>query len=83
MHDERGAMSDSQEVPPVRPGRYRHYKGRDYEVIIEAKHSETGEVFVIYRSLYGERNVWARPKSMFCEMVEVDGTRVERFVAID
>jgi hypothetical protein len=80
--EEGGAMNDNNESP-VRPGRYRHYKGRDYEVIIEAKHSETGEMFVIYRSLYGERNVWARPKAMFCETVDVEGTRVKRFVEMD
>lgn len=63
----------------VPPGRYRHYKGRDYLVIGTARHSETEEEFVVYRSDYGDRGMWIRPKSMFVEDVEVDGERVPRF----
>lgn len=63
----------------VKPGRYRHYKGRNYEVIGCAKHSETEEEFVVYRALYGKRGVWVRPKAMFLDTVMVDGKPVPRF----
>ncbi len=63
----------------VKPGRYRHYKGNEYEVIGIAKHSETLEEMVVYRALYGEHLLWVRPKAMFSEMVEVDGKKVPRF----
>jgi hypothetical protein len=67
---------------PITPGRYRHYKGNDYEVLFEARHSETEEPLVIYRALYGERGMWARPTAMFCEDVEVDGRSVPRFARV-
>jgi hypothetical protein len=60
-------------------GRYRHYKGQEYEVIGVATHSETEEEFVVYRALYGERNLWIRPLSMFLEPVVVNGHPVPRF----
>jgi hypothetical protein len=63
----------------IRPGRYRHYKGQDYEVLGTAKHSETQEEFVVYRALYGERGLWIRPATMFQETVIVDGRRCPRF----
>jgi hypothetical protein len=63
----------------ITPGRYRHYKGNDYEVIGCAKHSETEEEFVVYRALYGERGLWVRPVAMFLETVTVDGQSVPRF----
>lgn len=63
----------------IPPGRYRHYKGQDYEVLGSATHSETEEEFVVYRALYGERGLWVRPKAMFEEQVLVDGKRVPRF----
>lgn len=63
----------------LRPGRYRHYKGKDYEVIGVARHSETGESLVVYRALYGDFGLWVRPLGMFTETVELDGTRVRRF----
>jgi len=61
------------------PGRYRHYKGREYEVLGIARHSETEEEFVVYRTLYGERSLWIRPAAMFVETVEVDGRPCPRF----
>jgi hypothetical protein len=64
----------------VAPGRYRHYKGAHYEVIGVARHSETEEELVVYRALYGERGLWARPLAMFLESVEVDGATVPRFM---
>ncbi|HVA88306.1 MAG TPA: DUF1653 domain-containing protein [Chloroflexota bacterium] len=62
-----------------RPGRYRHFKGRDYEVIGVARHSETQESLVVYRPLYGERRLWVRPLAMFTEEVEHEGGRQPRF----
>jgi hypothetical protein len=61
------------------PGRYRHYKGRDYEVLGVARHSETEERLVVYRPLYGERGLWVRPLAMFTEEVEHEGVRQRRF----
>lgn len=63
----------------IRLGIYKHYKGNMYEVIGVAKHSETLEEFVIYRAMYGENELWARPLSMFLEEVEVDDKKVPRF----
>lgn len=60
-------------------GRYRHYKGNEYIVIGDAKHSETLEEMVVYRPDYGERGLWVRPKAMFLETVNVAGQRVPRF----
>ncbi|WP_100638891.1 DUF1653 domain-containing protein [Marinobacter salexigens] len=67
----------------IRPGRYRHYKGMDYEVIDVARHSETEEKLVVYRCLYGDYSLWVRPLSMFRETVEVAGEQVPRFARID
>ena len=61
-------------------GRYRHYKGGEYEIIGIAKHSDTMEELVVYRSLYGESQVWARPLIEFMGEVEVDGKITPRFV---
>ena len=63
----------------VEPGRYRHYKGNDYEVLGVAEHSETGEKLVVYRALYGEMGLWVRPEPMFTETVETAGGPVPRF----
>lgn len=63
----------------IPPGRYRHYKGQDYEVLGSATHSETEERFVVYRALYGERGLWVRPEAMFIENVLVDGKQIPRF----
>ncbi len=61
------------------PGRYRHYKGKDYVVLGVARHSETEEELVVYRLDYGDRSWWVRPRGMFEETVEVDGVSVPRF----
>ncbi len=66
----------------VLPGRYRHYKGNEYEVVETARHSETMEELVVYRALYGERGLWVRPKAMFLETVEIEGKMVPRFALI-
>lgn len=63
----------------LRKGRYRHFKGNEYQVIDIARHSETGEDHVIYRPLYGEGGLWIRPLSMFAETVERDGRIQPRF----
>ena len=63
----------------ILPGRYRHYKGKDYEVIDIARHSETDEKLVVYRCLYGDYSLWVRPLSMFRETVTVAGEQVPRF----
>ena len=63
----------------VKPGRYRHFKGGEYEVIGVARHSETDEEMVVYRALYGAGELWVRPKAMWNETVERDGRRVRRF----
>lgn len=66
----------------LKPGRYRHYKGRDYQVIDVARHSETEEWMVVYRTLYGDHDLWVRPLDMFTEEVEVDGKTQPRFTFI-
>ena len=63
-------------------GIYRHYKGRLYQVLHTAQHSETEELLVVYRCLYGEYDVWVRPLTMFTETVEVDGKEIPRFELI-
>ena len=60
-------------------GRYRHYKGNEYEMIGIANHSETLEKMVVYRALYGEGELWVRPLSMWQESVTVNGKSVLRF----
>ena len=67
----------------LKAGRYRHSKGKEYEVIAVAKHSETLEDMVVYRALYGECGYWVRPLAMFCETVVVDGQTVPRFQYIE
>ena len=67
----------------IRPGRYRHYKGKDYEVIDIARHSETEEKLVVYRCLYGDYSLWVRPLSMFRETINIAGEQVPRFARID
>ena len=67
---------------PVR-GKYRHFKGMEYEVIGIAHHSETIEDMVVYRALYGERELWVRPASMWDEDVVRDGVTYKRFTLIE
>ncbi len=63
----------------IKPGRYRHFKGGEYEVLGLATHSETEEPMVVYRPLYGERGLWVRPAAMWNETVERDGKTFRRF----
>jgi len=66
-------------LPELPTGRYRHYKGGDYEVIGTVRHSETLEALVLYRALYGARGLWVRPAAMFQDEVVVDGLTRPRF----
>ena len=63
----------------IQPGRYRHYKGKEYTVFGVARHSETLEELVVYRQEYGDHGLWVRPKRIFLETVEVGGQQVPRF----
>jgi len=63
----------------IKIGRYRHFKGNEYEVLYIAKHSETLEPMVVYKALYGEGGIWVRPASMWNETVERDGKVFKRF----
>ena len=67
----------------IKMGKYRHFKGMEYEVIGVAKHSETLEEMVVYRALYGEGGVWVRPAAMWEDEIERDGKRFKRFEYID
>lgn len=67
------------EAEEIRPGRYRHFKGNEYQVLYVARHSETMEPMVVYQALYGERGIWVRPASMWNEVVERNGKTCKRF----
>ena len=67
----------------IKPGRYRHFKGNEYEVLFTARHSETEEEMVVYRTLYGDYSLWVRPASMWNETLERDGKSFKRFTYID
>lgn len=67
----------------IKLGKYRHFKGNEYEVIGIARHSETLEEMVVYRALYGEAGIWVRPAEMWNETVERDGKAFQRFTYID
>ena len=64
------------------PGRYRHYKGGEYQVLGLARHSESLEPLVVYQALYGERGLWVRPAAMWTETVVIGGQSVLRFTPI-
>ncbi len=79
---ERGSSASGQIAKNSRcilSGKYRHYKGGEYEVIGTAIHSETEEIMVVYRPLYGEQNLWVRPFDMFTEKLMIDSQSVLRF----
>lgn len=67
----------------IKLGKYRHFKGNEYEVIGIARHSETLEEMVVYRALYGDAEIWVRPAEMWNETVERDGKAFQRFTYID
>ena len=67
----------------IRLGKYKHYKGNEYEVIGLAKHSETLEELVVYQALYSKKQIWVRPLKMFIEEVEMNGKKISRFEYIN
>jgi hypothetical protein len=67
----------------LKTGKYRHYKGNEYQVIGVAKHSEDESELVVYQPLYGERGLWVRPLEMFIETVQVNGKNQPRFEFIN
>ena len=69
-------------VNSILPGRYRHFKGNEYEVIAIARHSETEEPLVIYKALHGDGGIWVRPAEMWNEMITIDGKMMNRFQRI-
>jgi hypothetical protein len=76
------STSDLPALPPIAPGRYRHYKGGEYEVMAVARHSETLAPLVVYRPLYNDSGWWVRPYEMFVGSVVIDGVEQPRFAAI-
>jgi len=74
----------TRELDNVLPlGRYRHYKGGEYDVLGTVLHSETEERLVLYKPRYGDRELWVRPLEMFCETLEIDGATLRRFSLIE
>ena len=67
----------------LKPGKYRHFKGKEYRLIGIAKHSETMEPMVVYQALYGEMGIWVRPASMWNETVVRDGKAMQRFTYVE
>ena len=63
----------------IKLGKYRHFKGNEYEVIAIDKHSETLEEMVVYKALYGDGDIWVRPAKMWDETIERDGKTFKRF----
>lgn len=76
-------ISAMEPMPELRPGRYRHFKGGEYELLYVARHSETCEPMVVYRALYGEHGVWVRPARMWSETVNRDGCSYTRFTPVE
>ncbi len=70
-------------LPDAPPGRYRHYKGGEYQLLGVVRHSETLEPLVLYRPLYGHSGDWVRPYAMFFSEVVIDGLPEPRFARID
>ena len=75
-------MPDLTPLPQAPLGRYRHYKGNEYEVLGVVRHSETLEPLVLYRPLYNHSGLWVRPYAMFFEPVEVNGQLMPRFARV-
>ncbi len=72
----------------ITPGIYQHYKGKHYQVIGLARHSESLEEYVVYQALYnspefGDKSLWIRPSKMFTEMIDINGKKIARFTKIN
>lgn len=67
----------------IKLGKYRHFKGNEYIVLGIANHSETTEQMVVYQALYGDKELWVRPISMWNEVVDKDGYHGPRFIFIE
>lgn len=76
-------MTYEEALETIKPGKYRHFKGNEYEVTGIARHSETGEPMVVYRALYGDRGLWVRPADMWNETVTRDGKTFQRFTRME
>ena len=76
-------MTYEEALQRIRPGRYRHFKGREYEVIGIARHSEDESPLVVYRALYNDFGLWVRPAEMWNETVVRDGKTYTRFVRVE
>ena len=83
MQNSRKPVTYDEAVQTIPPGRYRHFKGNEYEVLAIARHSETEEPLVVYRALYGDGGVWTRPAAMWNDLVERDGWTVPRFARVE
>lgn len=76
-------MTDQPMPATITPGRYRHYKGKEYQVLGLVRHSETDETLVLYKMLYGDYSSWVRPYDMFIETIVIDGIEKPRFELIE
>ncbi len=70
---------EEMQIPEIKKGKYRHFKGNLYELLDIVHHSESQEPLVLYRALYGEHGLWVRPLAMFFETIERDGQQIQRF----
>ena len=75
-------MTYEEAAGSILPGRYRHFKGNEYEVITIARHSENEHPMVVYKALYGDRGIWVRPAEMWNEVISRDGKTCLRFMRI-
>jgi hypothetical protein len=67
----------------IKPGKYIHFKGNEYEVVNVAAHSETLEEMVVYRALNNDGKLWVRPAAMWNEIIEHNGKSMKRFTHVD
>ena len=80
---EKGSEGICEQMTMIKLGKYKHYKGNEYEVIGIARHSETLEEMVVYKALYGDGGIWVRPLSMWEEIVVKDGKEYKRFEYVE
>ena len=76
-------MTYEEAIRTIPPGRYRHFKGRLYEVVAIARHAETEEAMVVYQALCGDGGMWVRPASIWNEIVACEGKTYRRFYRLD